>query len=79
MVDRYLIRTCDEIFEYLYYALFIKRNQLKVKPFENDSQPPTFVDNLVETNHTHISSYSEVSILSLGEILHFWKVVGFTI
>ena len=47
MVNRYMIRPKDSIFEYLYYALFIKRYQLQSKPIENDSQPEVLDDKLL--------------------------------
>ena len=74
VVSRYLIRSHDEMFEHLCYAMFIKRYQLKTKPIENDSQPEELIDKLIETNHLISSSYSEVLVLSSGEKLHYYKV-----
>ena len=39
MVNRYMIRPKNSIFEHHYYGLFIKRYQLQPKPIKNDSQP----------------------------------------
>ena len=52
MINRYMIRPHDALFEQFCYLLFIKRYQLQTKPFENDSQPEELVDKLVETNHS---------------------------
>ena len=74
MMNRYMIRPHDALFEQLCYALFIKRYQLQTKPFENDSQPEELVDKLVETNHSTSSSYPKLLILSTGERLHYHQV-----
>ena len=71
MMNRYMIRPHDALFEQLCCALFIKRYQLQTKPFENDSQPEELVDKLVETNHSTSSSYPKLLILSTGESLHY--------
>ena len=57
MVNMYLIRPRDEMFEHLCYALLIKRYQMKTKTMENDSQPEGLVDKLISTIHTDINSY----------------------
>ena len=44
MVSRYLIRTHNEMFEQLCYALLLKRYQLKAKSTENDSQLEELID-----------------------------------
>ena len=64
MMNRYMIRLHDALFEQLCYALLIKRYQLLTKPFANDSQPEELVDELVETNHSNSSSYPKLLILS---------------
>ena len=73
MVNRYMIRLKDSIFEHLFYALFIKRYQLQPKPSENDSQPGVLDDKLFEANHSTTNSYPDALILSSGEILHYRK------
>ena len=52
MMNRYMIRPHDALFEQLCYALFIKRYQLQTKPTENVSQPEELVDELLEINHS---------------------------
>ena len=47
VVSRYLNKAHDEMFEHLFYALLIKRHQLKTKPIEDDSQPAELIDKLV--------------------------------
>ena len=71
MVNSYMIRSKDSIFEHLCYALFIKRYQLQPKPSENDSQSEVLDDKLFEANHSTTNSYPDVLILSSGEILHY--------
>ena len=60
MVDRYLIRPKDAMFENLCYALFIKRYQLQAKSIENALQPEELVDKLFEANHSIVNSYPDV-------------------
>ena len=74
MMSKYMIRPHDALFEQLCYALFIKRYQLQTKPIENDSQPEELVDELVETNHSAISSYPKLLVLSTDERLHYRQV-----
>ena len=64
ILDRYLIRQKDAVFENLCHALFIKRYQMQTKPTENDSQPEELVDNLFEENHSSVNAYPDVLILS---------------
>ena len=63
MVNRYMIRPKDSIFEHLCYGLFIKRYQLQPKPIENDSQPEVLDDKLFEANHSTTDSYPDMLIL----------------
>ena len=51
MMNRYMIRPHDALFEQLRYALFIRRYYLQTKPIENDSQHEELVDELIERNH----------------------------
>ena len=51
MMNRYMIRPHDALFEQLRYALFIRRYYLQTKPTENDSQHEELVDELIERNH----------------------------
>ena len=44
MVNRYMIRLKDSIFEHLCYALFIKCYQLQPKAIKNNSQPEVLDD-----------------------------------
>ena len=74
MMNRYMIRPHDALFEPLCYTLFIKRYQLQTKPIENDSQPEELVDELVETNHSTSSSYPKLLVLSTDERLHYHQV-----
>ena len=74
MVNRYMIRPKDSVFEHFCYALFIKRYQLQPKPIENDSQLEVLDDKLFEANHSTNDSYPDVLILSSGERLHYRKV-----
>ena len=74
ILDRYLIRQKDAVFENLCYALFIKRYQMQTKPTENDSQPEELVDNLFEENHSSVNAYPDVLILSSRKKLHYCKV-----
>ena len=74
MVNRYMIRPKDSIFEHLCYGLFIKRYQLQPKPIENDSQPEVLDDKLFEANHSTTDSHPDALILSSGERLHYRKV-----
>ena len=74
MVNRYMIRLKDSIFEHLCYALFIIRYQLQPKPIKNDSQPEVLDDKLFETDHSIADSYPDVLIYSSGKRLHYRKV-----
>lgn len=74
MVDRYLIRQKDAMFENLSYALFIERHQLQVKSSENDSKTVELVDAIFEANHRTVNSYMYLLILPLGKRLHYCKV-----
>ena len=49
LVNRYMIRPKDSIFEHLCNALFIKRYQLQPKPIENDTQSEVLNDKLRQT------------------------------
>ena len=51
MMNRYMIRPHDALFEQLRYALFIRRYYLQTKPIENESQHEELVDELIERNH----------------------------
>ena len=57
MVNVFLIRPFDAMFEHICYVLFIKRYQLQIKPSGNISEPEDMVDKLFETNHSTFSSY----------------------
>ena len=74
MVNRYMIRPKDSLFEHLCYALFIKRYQLQPKPIEKNSQPEVLDDKIFEANHSTIDSHPDVLILSSGERLDCRKV-----
>ena len=57
IVNRYMIRPEDSMFENLSYAMFIKRYQLLPKSIDNDLQPEVLDDKRFEANHsllTHI-------------------------
>ena len=71
MINRYMIRLHETLFEQLCYVLFIKRHQLQTKPMETDSQPEELVDELVETNHA-TSSYR---ISKITDSVYWWKIV----
>ena len=74
IVNRYMIRPENSIFEHICYALFIKRYQLQPKPIENDSQTEVLDNKLFEANHSTTDSYSDVLILSSGERLLYRRV-----
>ena len=74
MVNMYMIRPKDSIFEHLCYALSIKCYQLQPKTIENDSQLEVLDDKRFEANHSTNDSYPDMLILSSGERLHYRKV-----